>query len=63
MEEIRRVPGTFGDPVRVIQKQVRLVLHLEPEHSSLEEQPRGFCCVCRWDRTPLIYHIGGYVLF
>ena len=63
MEEIRRVPGTFGDPVRVIQNLpgaarspfgtgALVIRGANPEDSAVYVD--GI-------RIPLIYHIGGYV--
>ena len=63
MEEIRRVPGTFGDPVRVIQSLpgaarspfgtgALVIRGANPEDSAVYVD--GI-------RIPLIYHIGGYV--
>ena len=61
--EVRRVPGTFGDPVRVIQSLpgaartpfgtgVLILRGANPEDSAVYVD--GI-------RVPLIYHLGGYV--
>ncbi|MBM76627.1 MAG: hypothetical protein CMK59_14570 [Proteobacteria bacterium] len=63
MEEVRRIPGTFGDPVRVIQNLPGaarspfgtgglIIRGANPEDSAVYVD--GI-------RIPLIYHIGGYV--
>jgi TonB family protein len=63
VEEIRRVPGTFGDPVRVIQNLpgaarspfgsgFLIIRGANPEDSAVYVD--GI-------RIPLIYHLGGYV--
>lgn len=62
VEEIRRVPGTFGDPVRVIQNLpgaaraplgtgLLVIRGANPEDSAVYVD--GI-------RIPLIYHLGGY---
>lgn len=62
LEEIRRVPGTFGDPVRVIQNLpgaaraplgtgLLVIRGANPEDSGVYVD--GI-------RIPLIYHLGGY---
>ncbi|MFT4977642.1 MAG: TonB family protein, partial [Myxococcota bacterium] len=63
VEEIRRIPGTFGDPVRVIQTLpgaarsplgtgALIIRGANPEDSAVYVD--GI-------RIPLIYHLGGYV--
>jgi len=63
VEEIRRVPGTFGDPVRVVQNLpgaarspfgtgLLVIRGSNPEDSGVYID--GI-------RIPLIYHLGGYV--
>jgi len=63
VQEIRRVPGTFGDPVRVIQNLpgaarapfgsgVLIIRGSNPEDSNVYVD--GI-------EVPLIYHLGGYV--
>ena len=63
VQEIRRVPGTFGDPVRVIQSLpgaarspfgtgALIIRGSNPEDSGVYVE--GI-------RIPLIYHLGGYV--
>lgn len=63
VEEIRRIPGTFGDPVRVIQNLpgaarsplgsgALIIRGANPEDSAVYVD--GI-------RIPLIYHLGGYV--
>ena len=62
MEEVRRVPGTFGDPVRVIQTLpgaarspfgtgLLIIRGSNPEDSAVYVD--GI-------RIPIIYHLGGY---
>ena len=62
MSEVRRVPGTFGDPIRVIQSLpgaarspfgtgVLIIRGANPEDSGVYIE--GI-------RIPLIYHLGGY---
>jgi len=62
MQEVRRVPGTFGDPIRVIQSLpgaarspfgtgVLIIRGSNPEDSGVYIE--GI-------RIPLIYHLGGY---
>ena len=63
VEEIKKVPGTFGDPVRVIQNLpgaarapfgtgFLVIRGANPEDSAVSVD--GI-------RVPLIYHLGGYV--
>ena len=63
MEEVRRIPGTFGDPVRVVQNLpgaarspfgsgVLIIRGANPQDSGVYVD--GI-------RIPLIYHLGGYV--
>jgi TonB family protein len=63
VEEIKRIPGTFGDPVRVIQNLpgaarapfgsgVLVIRGANPEDSAVYVD--GI-------RIPIIYHLGGYV--
>lgn len=63
VEEVRRIPGTFGDPVRVIQNLpgaarspfgtgVLIIRGQNPEDSAVYVD--GI-------RIPFIYHLGGYV--
>lgn len=62
MEEVRRIPGTFGDPIRVVQNLpgaarspfgtgLLIIRGSNPEDSAVYVD--GI-------RIPLIYHLGGY---
>jgi TonB family protein len=63
VEEIRRVPGTFGDPVRVIQNLPGAAR--SPFGSGLlvirGANPEDSAVYVDGIRIPLIYHLGGYV--
>jgi len=63
VDEIRRIPGTFGDPVRVIQNLPGAAR--SPLGSGLlvirGSNPEDSGVYVDGIRIPLIYHLGGYV--
>ena len=63
MEEIRRIPGTFGDPVRVIQNLPGAAR--SPFGSGLliirGANPEDSAVYVDGIRIPIIYHLGGFV--
>jgi TonB family protein len=63
MEEVRRIPGTFGDPVRVIQNLPGAAR--SPFGSGLlvirGANPEDSAVYVDGIRIPIIYHLGGFV--